>query len=303
MARTIAPIEERRTAGIGIMLFAQLFFTVLDTSAKYLAVSGMPTAQIVFVRYAVHVVLAIAIFWPIQRDLFRTNSWRLELLRGLTLLGVTVTNFFAMRFLPLTVTGAILFTSPLMVVALSVPLLGEKVGWRRWIAVGAGFIGTLIIIRPGTDAFHPASLVALCGALLAAFYTILTRKLAGVDSPATQQVYSGLIAVVCIAPFAFTGWVWPTEGGAWFAFAVIGLVGMLAHQFNSISLRLAAPSVLAPFSYFELILVAIASWLIFSEPPDMWFYLGAPFIIGSGLFIWLRERRQGAATAITEVVD
>lgn len=304
MTSTIAPIEDRRGLGIGILLFAQLFFTVLDTSAKFLSEAGLPTTQIVFVRYGVHVVLAIALFLPVNGlNLFKSNAWRLELLRGLSLLGVTFGNFLAMRYLPLTVTGALMFTMPLMVTLLSVPMLGEKLGPRRLAAVIVGFVGVLIIIRPGTEAFHPAALIALGGALCAALYTIFTRKLAGVDAPATQQVFSGLIALTCVTPFAFEGWVWPSDGPTWFAFCAAGVAGMIAHQMNTIALRYASPSLLAPFSYTELILLAFASWLIFQQPPDLWFYVGAPIIIGSGLFIWLRELRLKRPVSVEPLED
>lgn len=303
MTSRIAPVEERRNLGIGILLFAQLFFATLDTSAKYLSSVGIPLGEIVFIRYAVHVALALALFLPVQRNLFVTRNWRLEVLRGLCLLGVTAANFLAQRFLPLTVTGALMFTMPLMVTALSGPLLGEKIGWRRWAAVAAGFVGILVIVRPGTDAFHPASLICLAGALSAAFYSIITRKLAGVDSAATQQVYSGIISLACVTPFAFGGWVWPTTGGSWFAFLAIGVAGMIAHQLNTIAHRFAPPSALAPFGYTELLLLALASWMIFGEPPDAWFYLGAPMIIGSGIYIWLRERKLNRAVTIEPVED
>lgn len=303
MTSRIAPVEERRNLGIGILLFAQLFFATLDTSAKYLSSVGIPLGEIVFIRYAVHVALALALFLPVQRNLFVTRNWRLEVLRGLCLLGVTAANFLAQRFLPLTVTGALMFTMPLMVTALSGPFLGEKIGWRRWAAVAAGFVGILVIVRPGTDAFHPASLICLAGALSAAFYSIITRKLAGVDSAATQQVYSGIISLACVTPFAFDGWVWPTTGGSWFAFLAIGVAGMIAHQLNTIAHRFAPPSALAPFGYTELLLLALASWMIFGEPPDAWFYLGAPMIIGSGIYIWLRERKLNRAVTIEPVED
>jgi len=300
MTTTIAPVEERRNFGIAILLFAQLFFAILDTSAKYMSTIGLPLGEIIFIRYAVHVVLLVLIFLPVQRGLFITRNWKLELLRGLLLLGVTVLNFLAMRFLPLTVTGALMFTMPLMVTALSGPLLGETIGWRRWLAVGTGFVGILIIVRPGTEAFHPASLLCLLGALCAATYSIVTRKLAGVDSAATMQVYSGLISLLAVAPVAFDGWVWPSSTPGWIAFFAAGVGGMLAHQFSAVAHRFAPPSALAPFSYTELILLAFASWLIFNEPPDAWFYLGAPIIIGSGIYIWLRERRL--RRAVTEPV-
>jgi drug/metabolite transporter (DMT)-like permease len=291
MAPTVAPVEDRRSLGIGLLVFAQLFFAGLDTSAKWLAEAGIPTGEIVFMRYAVHVGLIVALIAPIRgRALFRTGNWKLEVLRGICLLGTTVTNFFAMQFLPLTVTGALLFTMPLFVCALSVPMLRETVGWRRWVAIVVGFIGVLIIVRPGTEAFHPAALICIAGAMCAAVYAILTRKLAGIDSAATQQFYAGLIALVCVSPFAFTGWVWPQTTPDWIALFAVGVFGVLAHGINTTAIRFAPPSVLAPFSYLELVYLAFASWLLFNEPPDLWFYVGAPIIILSGLYIWLRER-------------
>jgi drug/metabolite transporter (DMT)-like permease len=196
-----------------------------------------------------------------------------------------------MKFLPLTVTGSLLFTMPLMVCALSVPLLGESVGWRRWVAIGVGFLGILIIVRPGTEAFHPAALLCLGAALLAAIYAIITRKLAGVDPASTQTMYAALISLACVAPFAFDGWTWPADPPTWTAFLLVGAAGLVAHQLVATAHRFAPPSVLSPFSYVELIYLAAASWIVFAEPPDVWFYAGAPLIIGSGLYIWLRERR------------
>ena len=299
MTSTIAPIEDRRGLGIAILVVAQLFFAVLDTSAKQMAISGIPTFEIIFIRYAVHVALMLALVMPVQGlALFRTGSWKLELLRGLCLLGVTFTNFHAMRYLPLTVTGALLFTMPVMITMLSGPLLGETVGWRRWMAVIVGFVGILVIVQPGTEAFHPASLLCLLGALFGALYSILTRKLAGVDSASTQTVYAGLISLCAVTPFAFEGWVWPSDTPTWIAFFAAGVAGVTAHQLMTIAHRYATPSTLAPFTYLELLYLAVASWIVFNEPPDMWFYLGAPLIIGSGLYIWLRERARGQRPAI-----
>jgi drug/metabolite transporter (DMT)-like permease len=305
MTATPATVVDRRSYGIGILLFAQLFFTGLDSCAKWLAISSIPTAEIIFIRYAVHVALAIAMFLPLQGfALFRTGDWKLEAYRGACLLGITFANFFAMQFLPLTVTGAIFFTMPLFVTLLSGPMLGETVGWRRWLAVLVGFAGVLIIIRPGTEAFHPASLLCFAGALCAALFAIITRKLAGIDTAATQQVYSGVFALVLVTPFALTEWVWPTTGSSWFAFWAAGVFGMLAHLLNAVALRYASPAVLAPFSYTGLLLLAVSSWLTFGQPPDAAFYAGAPLIILSGLYIWLRERRlQKAATSLAPVED
>lgn len=303
---TSAPITvvDRRSYGIGILLFAQIFFTGLDTSAKWMAISAIPTSEIIFIRYAVHVALAIAMFLPVHGfSLFRTGNWRLEIYRGICLLGITFFNFFSMQFLPLTVTGAVFYTMPLWVTLLSGPMLGETVGWRRWAAVIVGFIGVLIIVRPGTEAFHPATLLCLLGALCAALFSIFTRQLAGVDSAATQQVYSGVFALVFVAPFAIADWQWPSAEATWLAFFAAGVFGMLAHLLNAVALKYASPAVLAPFSYAGLLLLAVSSWLVFAQPPDAYFYAGAPLIILSGLYIWLRERTLRKATTVAAAAD
>jgi drug/metabolite transporter (DMT)-like permease len=302
MARPVAGIEHNVNKGILLLLAAQSVLIFLDIAAKWLGMTGMPTAEIVFMRYGMHVLLLLVLMLPTRgRDLFVTNNWKLEVLRGVLLLISTATNFLAMRYLPLTVTGALLFTSPLMVCALSGPLLGERVGPRRWAAIVVGFIGLLIIIRPGSEAFHPASIFGLISALAAACFNIVTRKLAGVDDVMTQQFYAGATALLLITPLALQDWVWPTQPISWVAFFCGGMAGMIGHVLISMANRYATPSVLAPFSYLQFLYLALASWVVFNEPPDNWFFVGAPIVICSGLYIWLRERQVRAAdTAISE---
>ena len=304
MSNTIAPIEERHNSGIGILLLSQLILIFLDTSAKWMSTQGIPTGEIVFIRYAVHVALILLFLWPLRgAALFRTANWKLEVLRGVCLLATTGGNFLAMRYLPLTVTGALIFTSPLMVCALSGPLLGETIGWRRWLAISTGFIGILIIVRPGTEAFQPASLLGLGAAFFIALFSIITRKLAGVDTAMTQQFYAGAVALVLVTPVAFTGWVWPSNTITWLAFFGAGTVGMVGHILISVAHRFAPPSTLAPFNYITLLYLALISWLVFSQPPDPWFYLGAGIIIASGLYIWLRERELNKrVTSVDEAI-
>lgn len=303
MSRAIPPLEERHNAGIGVLMLSQIALVALDVSAKWMSIDGIPTAEIVFVRYGVHVALILMILLPIRGwGLFRTGSWKLELARGLCLLGTTGSNFLAMRYLPLTVTGALIFTSPILVCALSGPLLGETIGWRRWLAIVVGFIGILVIVRPGTEAFQPAALLSVLAAVCSAFFSIFTRKLAGIDSAMTQQFYAGAVALFFVTPIAFTGWVWPSNGVTWLAFFGAGAVGLIGHLLISVAHRFASPSTLAPFNYSQLLYLALASWLIFNQPPDQWFYLGAGIIIASGLYIWLRERTlRKAVTSVDEV--
>ena len=300
----VSPIESRANLGIMLVLASQLVLLLLDISAKWLSIEGMPTSEIVFVRYGVHVFLLLLLFLPVTGlRLFVSNNWKLEILRGVCLLGTTGLNFLAMRYLPLTVTSALMFTSPLMVCALSGPLLGDKVGWRRWLAICVGFAGILIIVRPGSEAFQPAAFLILGCAVFLALFSILTRKLAGVDTAQTQQFYAGATPIVLLLPVAFNDWVWPSMPISWIAFFIMGAAGLAGHFLNSVAHRFATPATLAPFSYLSLIYLALASWLIFNQPPDQWFILGVIIIVLSGLYIWRRERRLAKAGTAVEVLE
>jgi drug/metabolite transporter (DMT)-like permease len=297
MSPAIAPFEERRLFGIGLALVAYFMFTGIDSSAKWLGLAGLPALQVVFIRYAVHLGLVAVIHLPRQRmALFRTSSLKLQALRAGALLAATSCNFIAVRYLPLTVTGSIAFTMPLILCALSVPLLGEQVGWRRWSAILVGFLGVIVIVRPGTDAFHPAALLSLLAALASAFYFLITRMMAGSDTSAAQQFYIGIFATIALLPFALIDWVWPSDPAAWVAFFAIGAFGFVGHQFVAEAHRHAPASLIAPFSYTQIIFMAGASWIVFNEPPDVWLYVGAPIVVGSGLYIWLRERKLARQT-------
>jgi drug/metabolite transporter (DMT)-like permease len=261
--------------------------------------------EIVFVRYGVQFLLISAVFLPRRGTaLLKTTRPGTEIMRALFLLASTILNFFAILSLPLTVTASIGFTMPLMLCALSMPLLGEHVGWRRWTAVVVGFLGVLIIIRPGTSAFHPAVVLSLGAALMQVLYFVLTRRLAGIDSAATQQFYGGFVATACLAFFAMTGgWVWPHELVDWFFFALIGAAAFTGHMIFSTALRFAPASLLAPFAYLQIIFMTLSSWLVFSEPPDIWVVVGAPVVVASGLYIWLRERRLHRTPSLEPIAD
>ena len=285
-------VQDRRQFAIALTLVSYLLFTLIDTCAKWLTLRGMPTGQVVFVRYAGQFILVLALFAPRYGiQMLRTQRPGLEVLRGLALLGSTAGNFVALAYLPLTVTASIAFTVPLILSALSVPLLGEKVGWRRWLAILVGFCGVLIIIRPGTEAFQPVSLFSLAAAASVSIYMILTRKLAGIDPPETQQFYAGTVATVCLLPFALADWMWPVDPIDWLAFCMIGAVALIGHQILSFAHHFAPASVLAPFGYVQIFYMSASSWLIFNQPPDSWIFVGAPVVMASGLYIWLRERQ------------
>lgn len=301
MSVEIKPREDRRILGIILTILAYIGFTTIDTCAKWLTLSGMPTMQVVFIRYAAQFIIVLAIFLPQHgTGLVRSNRLGLEILRALALLASTISNFLAVIWLPLTITSAIMFTQPLILCALSIPFLGERVGWRRLVAILVGFAGVLIIVQPGTDAFHPAAALSILSATFGAIYLILTRKLAGVDATGTQHFYTGLVATIAIAPFAFGAWVWPVDTIGWIALGLIGVAAVLGHQAITVAHRFAPATVLAPFSYFQIIWMSASSWLIFSQPPTMWLFVGAPIVIGSGLYIWLRERQLGKTPTVAD---
>jgi drug/metabolite transporter (DMT)-like permease len=288
--RPVAPIEDRTLRGIALMLAALAGFTGIDTCAKWLVQAGMPTAEVVFVRYLGHLILVVAFALPAGEPFLRTGNARDVGVRGAFLLLSTVLNFAALGYLPLTTTAAIFFSSPLWVCLLSIPLLGEEVGPRRWAAMAVGFLGVLVVTRPWAGPVHWAVVFSVGAALCGAFYSILTRKLAGRDSATTQQFYAALIATVGMAPLALPGWVWPGGRAGWFAFLAIGVFGWASHQVLIIAHRYAPASTLAPISYAQMIFMIASSWLIFAQPPDGWVLAGAAIVAASGIYIWLRER-------------
>ncbi len=288
----VKPREDRLLLGISLVVTAVAIFATLDTSAKWLVVNGIPSFEVIFVRYGFQLPLVLALLLPrYGPEAFRTANLKLEILRALGLLGATSFNFFAIRYLPLTITGSILFASPILVSLLSIPMLGEKVGWRRWIAILAGFVGVLVIIQPGGTGFHPAIFLSLAMVVSFALFSIFNRMLAGVDAPIIQQLYSALIPTVCLVPFAFWEWVWPSDPLTWIILMSTGVTGLIGHLILTIAYRYAEASVLAPFVYPQVLFLTISSWLVFNEPPGLSIYIGAPIIVGSGLYIWWREQQ------------
>lgn len=281
---------DARLRGIALMIGAFATFTLVDATAKYMAESlAMP--QIIFARYFVALLFTLAFFLPGRgTDLFRTGKPGLQVLRGLLLLLTTLLNFTALRFLQLAETATIMFAIPLFVCALSVPLLGERVGPRRWSAVIVGFIGVLIVIRPGFGALHWAAFISLSSALSAALFQLLTRRAAAHDKAETTLFYSTAVGSVLILPAAPFGWTMPDGLGLGLMLA-IGFFGAFGHYLLIRAHHLAPAPVLAPFSYSQIIWMVGLGYLVFGDIPDAWTLLGGAVVIGSGLYLWHRERR------------
>lgn len=285
------PREEKTAAGVLTMALAVTFFTCIDTSAKWLLMGGLPVLQVVFARYCGHLLFALAVYLPQEGvAVFRSNRPGLQFLRSAFLLCGTVLNFWSLQYLPITVTTTIMFAGPIMVTLLAIPILGERVGLRRIIAVCTGFLGVVVVMQPWGAAFHPAMFLNLGSLCMASMYFIMTRMLAGVEGNSTQQVWSSALAAVSLFPFVLSDWVWPSGGSAWLAFCLIGCFGAMGHICATLAHRWADASILAPVIYIQVFLAAIAGILVFDTWPTVWTLAGGAIIIASGLYIWERER-------------
>lgn len=297
MSNVSAPPQDRRLFAIGIILFTYIFFTLCDVAAKWMVLSGMPAHQVAFGRYFVQFAFMLGLALPKSGlNAFASNNVPLLIVRGLTLLVMTALNFASLLYLPLTITATIMFSIPLLVTALSGPMLGERVGWRRWMAIFVGFLGILVIVRPWDAEFHWAVILSIICSFCGALYFILTRKLAGQETTNVMQLYVGAVGTIGLLPFVIFGWVWPTSGTEWLIYIAVGVAAMIGHQIATTAHRYAPASVLAPFGYTQVIWMALASWLVFAQPPDIWMLIGTPIVIGSGLYIWLRERQLAKPT-------
>ncbi|MEO3413077.1 DMT family transporter [Roseovarius sp. CAU 1744] len=285
------PREDRIAAGVMTMFCAVIFFTCIDTSAKWLTLTGLPVLQVVFARYFGHFIYAAIIYLPQEGlDAFRSHAPVKQFIRSLLLFGSTICNFIALQSLPITVTTTIMFAGPIVVTLLAIPILGEKVGLRRIAAVCTGFVGVLVVIQPWGAEFHPAMLYSIAALVIASLYFIMTRMLAGVETNATQQVWSAGLASLVLAPFGWAVWVWPDSGLQWLILCLIGFFGMTGHSLATIAHRWADASILAPMIYSQIFMAAFAGIVVFATWPTIWTLGGGLIIIASGLYIWHRER-------------
>lgn len=289
-----SPREDRPTAAVLIMASAIFLFTLIDTSAKWLIMAGLPAMQVVFSRYVGAFLTALIFFIP-RRGLgeFRSNRPWIQVLRALALLGSTVFNFLALRYLPITLTIAMFFAMPIVVTLLSIPILGERVGLRRFLAVLTGFIGVLVIVQPWGAQFHWAVFLSIGALFSASTYFVLTRLLAGIDNNSTSQLWTNGLATLALAPIALQNAVWPENTLNMLVFLFIGFLAGVGHILATLAFRFAQASVLAPVTYVQVIYGTAAGYLVFNMLPTIWTAIGTAIIIASGVYIWQRERVRG----------
>ena len=265
-------------------LLAWVMLPIMDGFAKFLS-SDLPVLQITWARYFFTVAFTLPImFFFFRKNLVWTDKPKLQLIRGLILLTANLLFFYSISIISLAKALTLAFIAPLVVTAFSPIFLGEKVGFKRWSAVIIGFIGSMVVIRPGFVEINLASLAALGTGVMYGFYLIITRKLSTSDNPLLTLLLTGVVGAIIISfvmPFV---WIKPTFN-QWSMMAAIGIFACIGHLFIILSLKYADASKLAPFSYFEIVTNIIIGYYFFSDFPDKWTFIGLFIIILSGIYI------------------
>ena len=276
-----------------------MIFSSTDGAAKYLSADIAPQ-QIIFLRYVVVSVLILLFgIYQGQRNLLKTAQPRLQILRGLCLAVCSLIFCFALKYLPLELCAAIGFVSPLFVTALSIPFLGERVGFRRWIAVVIGLLSVLIILRPGGVTFQLAMLLPLGSSLCWAMALILTRLMRDSEQALTVLAWSSLVGVVAVSPLVWPVWQTPNSS-QWIILILLGVFNGLGQYLVIRAFMLASASLLAPFSYSIIIWSMLIGLIVFNSFPDGITLIGTAILIAAGLYIWYREKVTNAPSTPIE---
>ena len=288
-----SPAAAAPIAGIGLLILALLGFSLLDATAKYLSAS-MPVLQIAWMRFVTHVILALIFFqvWKTP-SLLKTKRPVLQIVRALCLLGITIFNFLAVRYLQLAETTSIMFAAPFVITALAGPMLGEWAGVRRWAAIVVGFAGVLVVTQPGMGNMHWAVIYSVIAMLFFAVYALMTRQLTATESSAGMLIISGVVAAVAMTPAGLSVWVMPEDAFTWGLLFALGALGAGGHFLFILAHRVAPAPLLAPFNYTQIIWMIALGYFIFADVPTLTTLVGAAIVISSGLYILYRERVRG----------
>ncbi|HLJ64641.1 MAG TPA: DMT family transporter [Stellaceae bacterium] len=288
-----APAHPREPAprpfvAIGLMLIAVALFSLMDSVSKLLAQSYSPL-EVAWGRYVAIFLLLLPFVLRNPRRMLRVAWPGLQLVRAITVMGSALLFIAGLQFLPLAEATAIAFTSPLLVTAMSIPFLGERVGPRRWASVVVGFLGVLVVIRPGTRAFDPAALLPLGSAAFWAMSIVATRRMGSRDRPITTLFFSTSVGLVLCSAAMPLVWITPTPEAIFRTF-LVAMLSAGGQYLVIIALMRAAASLIMPFSYSQMLWSILLGYQIFGTIPATNTWIGATIIIGSGLYIAHRER-------------
>lgn len=289
-------MPERQTdniRGIWLMIIGSAVLVTNDAVTKYLT-EGFPIWQVLTLRHiaAVGVILLYA-HYVTGWDALKIGHLPSQLTRGVTFIATTFLVTLSLSLLPLATFTAIVFSGPFFVAALSVPMLGESVGWRRWVAIGIGFVGVLIIVRPGSQSFELALLVPVATAVFAALRDIVTRKISITETSLGILFWSTMMVIA--ASLLAVPWGWNAVGWAdagWFV--LCGVLNAGAHFLIIEALRYGAAATVSPFRYSALLWSLLFGFLIWGHLPSLWVYAGSALIVASGVYMIRRESRLRA---------
>jgi drug/metabolite transporter (DMT)-like permease len=300
VARTAPARADRPFRGIALILLSTVFLGTSDATSKYLS-STLPSIEIAWLRFLVFVLIMVPAMLP-GTPLYALRSRRpgLQLMRAMALLASSLLFISGLRFLPIAEASATSFVSPLFVTALSIFLLGENVGLRRWVATAVGLIGVLIILRPGSSAFHPAAFFPIVSAFAWACTLIMTRMMSGRERTVTTMTWSSVAGLCILSALVPLVWVAPSWHDVLFGI-LIGVASTAGQWIVVLAFRYADASVLAPFSYTQLLWVSLLGFLIFGEVPDVWTVCGAGIVVASGLYTARREHIRRSQLLVLQV--
>ena len=276
---------------VALIVATGFVFAGMDAFAKFLALE-IPFIVVLWARYFFHTIITFGAYGIKTRSLqfLRARRPDLQLIRALALFGATVFIYLAITRMPLGDAAAIQFLAPVLVTALSGLLLGEHVGPRRWMGVGFGFIGVLLVARPGSGVLGWNALLPLGAAVLMAVYMIMTRIIRNKDDPAATTFYSTALGALILSVVVVFNWQAPTSM-QWSLMVAMGAAGAVGHFMLVKAFHSAEASMLAPFTYAQVVAAIGWGYLVFVDVPSIWTVAGASVVIASGLYVWYRETR------------
>jgi drug/metabolite transporter (DMT)-like permease len=274
--------------GILLLIASTVVFSIGDVITKQLT-SSLPAPEVAWMRYATFALIVVPfVLFKGGPAMFRSQRPGLQIVRGFGMVGSSLLFIQGLRYLPVADATAIFFVSPILIMALSVLVLGEAVGWRRWTAAAVGLMGVLIVIRPGTGAFQAAALLPILGASSWAVGAVVTRKMIG-DQALTALAYSSLVGSLVLTALLPFGWATPDTEQMALGLAM-GILFTIGQWFVVLAYRNGNASLIAPFSYVQLIWSGTLGYLVFGSVPDSWTIVGACIIALSGLYTAYRAR-------------
>lgn len=287
------PVQAKALHGIGFAILATACFATLDTTARQVSASLSVLVALWF-RYAIQALITTAVVWPGRgRKVLRTLHPRFQLARGLLLFTCSLLAFFSLKYMPVGEFTSVVLLAPLVITLLAASILKEKISTLRWFLVLGGFLGTLVIIRPGSQHFDWTVLLPLMLVGTNAGFQILTSKMAQTEDPVTMHFYTGWIGTLLASLLLPFVWEMPSEWAVWLQLILMGVLASIGHFLLILAYARAPAATLTPYMYVQIGFAVLGGWLVFDHLPDQWTFLGMGLVALCGaLAAWLTVREN-----------